>query len=540
MMKLVRGVCAGLFMLAMSGAQAASIAWTTVETSMFVPSPGLIDRSYWTGNDLTLRYNSELVNGSLHGGSKSLASTELQFPSQLSALFPNDVAGFSFDFSHIGDFVSAGVSFEYYIPSSNTGVGRNTSYQANISTESPTMTWQPEVGGEGTQAPSLNLTNSGDVTHVEFIFSQEMLQHLDGLFGITFSSFGTHGAPSFSGSATYSDVSWLVSEGISDTYTRWHYTDPVLPISPVPEPATYTLLMAGLGLLGFTARRRKQQAVVAYLLGKSLYRFKAILSAVCAVICLLGVGSAQATLTTMDDTVFGTGAITLDTATGLEWLDLTKSTDLSYDFVSSQFGLGGQFYGFRYAINSEIGSLWTDAGILISHTTSDGHLFGDPANIAPIEALQALIGVTYSLTDYTTQGISGTIFAGTYPHELPYLIRSNGMTAPLCCEENIGGWVGSEHNPGVGSWLVRGVPPPPIIAIPEPATYTMLLAGLGLLGFTIHRRKLNQVRFIRISNETTLLFLAPSALFSLSRTCAHYAGEHDIELTPHFKTLQSQ
>ncbi|MFZ1545620.1 MAG: PEP-CTERM sorting domain-containing protein [Candidatus Nitrotoga sp.] len=32
-----------------------------------------------------------------------------------------------------------------------------------------------------------------------------------------------------------------------------------------------------------------------------------------------------------------------------------------------------------------------------------------------------------------------------------------------------------------------------IAAVPEPATYTMLLAGLGLLGFTIHHRKLNQV-----------------------------------------------
>ena len=33
-------------------------------------------------------------------------------------------------------------------------------------------------------------------------------------------------------------------------------------ITAVPEPETYAMLMAGLGLLGFTARRRKQKLLV--------------------------------------------------------------------------------------------------------------------------------------------------------------------------------------------------------------------------------------------------------------------------------------
>jgi hypothetical protein len=46
--------------------------------------------------------------------------------------------------------------------------------------------------------------------------------------------------------------------GISGTDHAWY-----VPASPVPEPETYGMLLAGLGMLGFAARRRKLKEVAA-------------------------------------------------------------------------------------------------------------------------------------------------------------------------------------------------------------------------------------------------------------------------------------
>ena len=56
------------------------------------------------------------------------------------------------------------------------------------------------------------------------------------------------------------------------------------------------------------------------------------------------------------------GDITTDTITGLEWLDATLSADKSYKYVSSQFGIGGVFEGWRYATSNELSSFFDSAG----------------------------------------------------------------------------------------------------------------------------------------------------------------------------------
>lgn len=49
---------------------------------------------------------------------------------------------------------------------------------------------------------------------------------------------------------------------------------------------------------------------------------------------------------------------TIDTVTGLEWLDVTESLNLSYDDVAVEFNTGGMFEGYRYASTIETEELF--------------------------------------------------------------------------------------------------------------------------------------------------------------------------------------
>lgn len=50
-------------------------------------------------------------------------------------------------------------------------------------------------------------------------------------------------------------------------------------------------------------------------------------------------GQARAGLIVQDDAQYGAGSIIQDTATGLEWLSVTNTAGLTYDYVASQLGL---------------------------------------------------------------------------------------------------------------------------------------------------------------------------------------------------------
>src|SRR4051812_28620374 len=80
-----------------------------------------------------------------------------------------------------------------------------------------------------------------------------------------------------------------------------------------------------------------------------------------ATLLLLGAfvtgGPARSALILENDPVFGPNSLVLDTSTGLEWLNLGFSANLSPVEVLAQLQPGKKFSGFRYTTYSEFGSL---------------------------------------------------------------------------------------------------------------------------------------------------------------------------------------
>ena len=198
------------------------------------------------------------------------------------------------------------------------------------------------------------------------------------------------------------------------------------------------------------------------------------------ILTLLIVRPACAELLSLNDPVHGPGAITRDTATGLEWLDLNLTTNRSIEYVTSQFDIGGEFVGFRYANESELIHLWEHAGI--------PNIDGDSAaNIGPAEALMDLIGATEISSD------GRPIAFGTYdanPFFSPvaalqsylFTLLRDGvvvnqfrlMSADLVYTQVLP----ISHSPTYGNYLVRIVPEPPSEAL-------LCVFGIVAVSFTI-------------------------------------------------------
>jgi hypothetical protein len=212
------------------------------------------------------------------------------------------------------------------------------------------------------------------------------------------------------------------------------------------------------------------------------------------------VSPVSASIMSISDPTYGPDSLTFDTATNLEWLDLTLSGTRSYNDMigldgSNEFVAGGAFPGFRYATLSEVGQLWIDAGIPESvffyGLDSSGHNIGtyetsDPTIFNNARALQGLLG--YSLTTaypphvnaggWETAGLALDPGGVGYP-DLSTCTPGTGhcggssLGITMASLDSVSGsW---EPLVGYHHWLVREVTPAPV---PEPDTYSLLVGGL--------------------------------------------------------------
>ena len=162
----------------------------------------------------------------------------------------------------------------------------------------------------------------------------------------------------------------------------------------------------------------------------------------------------------------GDTLLTLDTITGLEWLDVTLTAGQDYDVVesSSTYVLND---GFRFATQAEVQAMMTAFGI------SPLNGVFNAANLAPVtEALDLmgnLLGDTFHQAMYDqgpTMGLtiiqvdgSGTLAKGN-------LSQGTGLAK----SHDFNGYL------GLGSYLVREA------AIPAPPALYLLIIGLAVLG----------------------------------------------------------
>ncbi len=189
---------------------------------------------------------------------------------------------------------------------------------------------------------------------------------------------------------------------------------------------------------------------------------------------------AGAALVSTDWQAAGDNLITEDTATGLQWLDLSETYGLSYEFVSSQFGAGGQFEGFRYATQDEVVALWANFGIDLSAGAPTSMNGTDPA----VEMAADLLGntwCTYACFDYP-HGVSGITSAtsGAAHYAMGAYQTDFGFTTYETADSQLVSDSLTNIEP-YGSYLVFGA------QVPVPAALWLFGSGLALFGFVRRR-----------------------------------------------------
>lgn len=168
---------------------------------------------------------------------------------------------------------------------------------------------------------------------------------------------------------------------------------------------------------------------------------------------------------------FGSGTVTVDPSTGLQWLDLPLTVNLNYFQMEAQLGPGGTFAGFRHATRAEVETLWTSAGIPYFGVGLSGQQM--QANYAPVVALENLIGLTRSDDSGFSTGMVSDVNPNSPDMSLRPMIWTPasgwGMAA-------VNEWASGSSSVNIGHWLVQ--------PIPEPSTASLVglsLVALGLL-----------------------------------------------------------
>ncbi len=188
-------------------------------------------------------------------------------------------------------------------------------------------------------------------------------------------------------------------------------------------------------------------------------------------LCLAGL-PARADLLQLDSPRFGANSLTLDTRTGLTWLDLPFTLDLSYLGAEAATQPGGQLAGFRHATAQEVLSLYGSAGF------GEGLILQSNPSFQSVVSLISLVGQT-STQDGAPEafGLTATLVDGA--SELASMDYETFSGTPAYLVDSTTRYGLDTHYPTIGNWMV---------VVPEPSTCALLLAAGALMVLLPRRR----------------------------------------------------
>ena len=206
--------------------------------------------------------------------------------------------------------------------------------------------------------------------------------------------------------------------------------------------------------------------------------YKSIIGATCACLAVVSL-NVNAAIISVDWKSTGDDLITRDTVSGLDWLDLTVTDNMSFNQATAELNVGGLFEGWRYATRTEVVGLWANFNIDLTFShTAPGYL--DPN----IEVATTFLGntVVEYKPDELPFGVLGHI------NEFPSATTVTRMGSYYNAFDDLTYYnVLNDDDRNVvtnyaGSYFVR------VSSVPIPPAIWLFGSGLiGLIGFT--RRK---------------------------------------------------
>lgn len=200
-------------------------------------------------------------------------------------------------------------------------------------------------------------------------------------------------------------------------------------------------------------------------------------------------GTVNAALVSVDWQLAGDNLITRDTTSGLDWLDLTETNNMSHNQIIPLLGSGELFDGWRYASGEETVALWGNFGVDLASSPS----IRIAARIDPNIATAALmLGNVYP--EYLPSTEFGLLGVTSTPHNA-------NTNCGACAFSTVGAWTSitqalSGYSPLSSSWAQGGEASLNLghylvqtSSVPLPAAVWLFGSGLiGLIGVAKYKR----------------------------------------------------